>query len=66
MEQTEQKKPKRRKVGRPRLPKGEAKAKMVPLRLTPGELQAFTRAAKAGKLTLSAWIRARLNEAVGV
>lgn len=57
-------KPKRRGPGRPKLPAGEARGRLVPVRLSPPELQAFARAARDAKLTLSAWIRARLNEAV--
>lgn len=57
-------KPKHRKVGRPKLPTGTAKAKLVPVRLTPAELRAFQGAAKAGKQTLSGWMRAQLNAAV--
>ena len=56
--------PKPRKVGRPKLAKGEAKAATVRVRATPDELRAFERTAKASKQTLSEWIRKTLSEAV--
>ncbi len=52
---------KTRSVGRPALPKGHAKAKIVPVRFNPEEFKAMSRAAKAGKQTLSEWIRGTLN-----
>lgn len=48
---------KRRKVGRPRLPKGEAKGRIVPVRFTNGEVQHLTRKAKADGKSLSQWLR---------
>ncbi|MHB8624443.1 MAG: hypothetical protein ACYC9J_10865 [Sulfuricaulis sp.] len=56
------KKPK--KVGRPRLSKKEAKARIVPVRFNPDDLKAITEAAKANNQTLSDWIRSTLNAAV--
>jgi predicted HicB family RNase H-like nuclease len=55
---------KTRSVGRPMLPRGYAKAKIVPVRFKPGEFKAITRAAKASKQSLSGWIRGRLNAVV--
>ncbi|HEY6803474.1 MAG TPA: hypothetical protein VI306_07845 [Pyrinomonadaceae bacterium] len=56
------KKPK--KMGRPKLPKGHAKGKIVPVRLSDEELKLFTKAAKTnGHKTLSSWIRQSLQEA---
>ena len=55
---------KARKVGRPPLPKGQAKEKIVPVRLTNGEAISFGRAARASKQTLSEWIRGTLNAKV--
>jgi hypothetical protein len=53
-----------KKVGRPKLPKGHAKGKIVPVRLTDGELKLFTKAAEASPhKTLSSWIRHTLREA---
>jgi hypothetical protein len=57
-----QKKP--RKVGRPALPKGYAKARIVPVRFNAGDLKAIEAAAKAKSQTLSEWIRSTLNAAI--
>jgi uncharacterized protein (DUF1778 family) len=59
-----QKKP--RKVGRPKLPKGEAKGKIVPVRLDPDDLRLVTAAAKASSEALSEWIRNALRSAAEV
>jgi hypothetical protein len=59
---SQQKKPK--KVGRPALPKGHAKARIVPVRFNAEDLKAIERAAKSKKLTLSEWIRGTLNAAI--
>ena len=56
-------KPKPRKVGRPMLAKGEAKGKIVPVRLDPDDYKIVMAAAKAGDQTLSAWIRHTLRTA---
>lgn len=48
-------------MGRPRLPKGEAKGKMLSLRLTADELHAVEGAAKrAGIKNVSEWARRAL------
>jgi predicted HicB family RNase H-like nuclease len=52
---------KTRSVGRPALPKGHAKARIVPVRFKPEEFKAITSAAKASKQNLSEWIRGTLN-----
>lgn len=53
-----------KKMGRPKLPKGEAKGKIVPVRLNSEELKLFTKAANASEhKTLSSWIRHSLREA---
>jgi uncharacterized protein (DUF1778 family) len=57
-----QQKPK--KVGRPSLPKGEAKAVMLRVRLTPDERRAIETAARTGKQSVSEWIRSTLNTAL--
>jgi len=49
--------PKPRKVGRPKLPKGEAQGKLVALRLSADDLKLLTIASKAQKQNLSEWIR---------
>ncbi len=56
--------PKPKKVGRPKLPKGEAKGKIVPVRFTGEALKAMEAQAKARKQTVSEWIRSTLNAAV--
>ena len=50
-----------KKVGRPTLPKGNAKAATVRVRATPNELRAYEATAKAKKQSLSEWIRNTLN-----
>lgn len=56
--------PKAKKMGRPKLPKGHAKGKIVPVRLNDEELKLFTKAAdKSEHKSLSAWIRHTLREA---
>jgi uncharacterized protein (DUF1778 family) len=57
-------KPKPKKVGRPKLAKGDAKAEMLRVRATPDELKAFDRVAKANGQKRSEWIRETLNAAV--
>lgn len=44
------------KIGRPKLPKGEAKTEMVRARVTPSELKAIERAANG--TGISEWARA--------
>lgn len=48
---------KSRKVGRPKLPKGEAKGRIVPVRFTTDDMKAIEAAAKAKKQTVSEWVR---------
>jgi NAD(P)-dependent dehydrogenase (short-subunit alcohol dehydrogenase family) len=57
-----QQKPK--KPGRPPLPKGNAKAVMLRVRVTPDERLAIEKAAKASKQTASQWVRALLSTAL--
>ena len=55
-------KPKR---GRPALPKGQAKGKYVPVRLSDADVKLFTKAMKkSDHKTLSGWIRHTLREAI--
>lgn len=56
--------PKPRKPGRPKLPKGNAKAIMLRVRITPDESKAMVAKAKAKKQTVSEWIRSTLNAAL--
>lgn len=53
-----------RKVGRPKLPKGEAKGKIVPVRFDSEDVNRITSAAIAKDQTLSEWIRETLNSAL--
>lgn len=53
--------PKPKKAGRPMLPKGEAKATIVPVRFSPEDRKRVERAAKASKLSVSQWIRSTLE-----
>jgi hypothetical protein len=50
-----------RKVGRPKLPKGEAMGRIVPVRFTGDDLKVMEAKAKASKQTLSEWIRGTIN-----
>ena len=54
-------KPKPKKMGRPTLPKGEAKGHVLQVRLSADNLKRISAAAKASKQTLSDWIRSRLD-----
>jgi predicted HicB family RNase H-like nuclease len=53
-----------RKPGRPKLPKGEAMGRIVPVRFTGEALRAMEAKAKATQQTLSEWIRSTLNAAL--
>lgn len=55
---------KRRKAGRPPLPKGQAKAGTLRVRVTPEELRAIESKARAKKQTVSDWIRSTINAAI--
>ena len=52
------------KVGRPKLPKGEAKGVVLQSRVQPMEKAAYQRAAKSQDVDLSTWIRQTLNAAL--
>jgi hypothetical protein len=54
----------KRKPGRPKLPKGEAKGKIVPVRFAADELAQVNRAAEKANQTVSQWIRSTLAAAV--
>jgi hypothetical protein len=54
----QQKKP--RKVGRPKLPKGEAKGRIVPVRFTADDSRLVNRYARAKHKTISEWMRIAL------
>ena len=53
-----------KKIGRPKLPKGEAKGRIVPVRFNADDLKAIESAAKIEKQTVSEWIRSTLNAAI--
>ena len=55
---------KARKVGRPKLPKGEAKGRIVPVRFTADETKAIEAAARASKQTFSEWIRSTIHATI--
>jgi len=55
---------KHKKAGRPRLPKGEAKAGMLRVRVTGEELRAIEAKAKSKKQTISEWIRRTIDAAL--
>jgi len=57
-------KPEPKKIGRPVLPKGEAKGKIVPVRFKPEEIAKISKAAKTKKQTISEWIRSTLETAL--
>ena len=56
--------PKPKKPGRPKLAKGDAKAVMLRVRISPAESKAVEAKAKASKQTVSEWIRGMLNAAL--
>lgn len=59
-----QTKPKK-KIGRPKLPKGEAKGRTVLVRFKLDDIKRIESAAKASNKTLSEWIRETLLIVVG-
>jgi hypothetical protein len=54
---------KKRGRGRPPLPKQQVKANIIPMRLKDEDLKAFSKAARASNMTLSAWMRDTLRKA---
>ncbi len=57
--------PKPRRPGRPKLPKGDAKSSIVPIRLNTEDRKRVEAAARASDQTVSEWIRAALAAAIG-
>ena len=49
--------PKPKKIGRPKLPKGDAKGRIVPVRFNTSDLKRIESAAKTNQKTVSEWIR---------
>jgi hypothetical protein len=52
---------KKAKIGRPKLPKGAAKGRIVPVRFTADDLKAVAAKAKASKQNVSEWIRSTIH-----
>ncbi len=52
------------KTGRPKLPTGAAKGRIVHVRFTPEEIERINAAAKASNKTVSEWIRSTANAAL--
>jgi hypothetical protein len=53
-----------RKPSRPKLPTGEAKGRIVPVRFNGDDLNRIATAAKASGQTISEWIRSTLSAAL--
>jgi len=56
---------KSKKVGRPKLAKGEARETVLQSRVQPSEKSAYQKAARAAGKDLSTWVRETLNAALG-
>ena len=56
--------PKPKKVGRPKMAKGEAKGKIVPIRFNAEALKKVTAAARAKDQTVSEWVRSTINSSL--
>ena len=52
------------KIGRPKLPKGEAKGRIVPVRFNAEDLKRIELAARASQKTVSEWIRGTIASAI--
>ena len=57
--------PKPKKIGRPKLPKGEAKGHIVPIRFNASDLKRIESAARARQQSVSEWIRGTVAAAMG-
>ena len=57
-------KPTKPKIGRPKLPKGDAKGRIVPVRFNAHDLKRIESAAKGSQKTVSEWIRGTVNAAM--
>jgi hypothetical protein len=57
--------PKPKKIGRPKLPKGEAKGRIVPIRFNANDIKRIESAARANQKTVSEWIRGVVATAMG-
>ncbi|MGD1090668.1 MAG: hypothetical protein ABSB35_01615 [Bryobacteraceae bacterium] len=52
-------------MGRPKLPKGDAKGRIVPIRFNASNIKRIEAAAKANQKTVSEWIRGLVATALG-
>jgi hypothetical protein len=52
------------KIGRPKLPKGEAKGRIVPVRFNTEDLKRIELAARSSRKTVSEWIRGTIASAI--
>lgn len=53
--------PKPKKMGRPMLPKGEAKGRIVPIRFNAADIKRIESSARAKRQTVSDWIRSAIT-----
>jgi hypothetical protein len=53
-----------KKIGRPKLPKGEAKGRIVPIRFNTADLKRIESTARANQKTVSEWIRGTVAAAM--
>jgi uncharacterized protein (DUF1778 family) len=58
--------PKPKRPGRPKLPKGDAKSSIVPIRLNAEDRKRVEAAARASNQSVSEWIRNALTAAFGL
>jgi hypothetical protein len=56
---------KKAKMGRPKMAKGEAKGRIVPVRFRPEDLKRIELAAKAANQTVSEWVRSTIHATLG-
>jgi hypothetical protein len=54
-----------RKVGRPKMPKGQTKGHIVPVRFSAQEVERISAAASAKNQKISEWIRSAINVSLG-
>ena len=55
---------KKAKMGRPKLPKGEAMGRVIQVRFTAQDTKAIEAAAKANEQNVSEWIRSTVSHAI--
>jgi hypothetical protein len=53
-----------KKMGRPKLPKGEAKGRIVPIRFNAADIKRIESVAKANQKTVSEWVRGAITTAL--